>query len=200
MFINFKSSKELVLIRIYEKIYSSDDQEYFFVSEIRQLCADEFSTIFTRKIIADLIHDQTLSAMFFDDDSETGYTITAKGIAAAERYIAKQSADLVAVPAADRMVGLGDNRTDTANLIEALENAADAVRASNTVPEQEKWWIQTHIQSGIDLLKKGKAVTLSAVRSLFLSPLNAAWKAVAEDNLRKAIEIAVKAIRVWIGY
>lgn len=203
MFMNFKSAKELVLTKLYEQIYTSDENEYFFVTEIRSLTRDEFSAIFAKKVIADLVKDQHLEEFYFQDDNENGYTITAKGISAAERIYARaenQPADLVAVPAADRLVTIAHNQPEINVLAEAIDNAAEAVRSSNTVSEDEKSWINSHLRSGAELIRRCKVVSLSAIKSLLLSPLSAALKAVSEEQLKSVLTIAVKAIRNWIGY
>lgn len=203
MFIDFKSAKELVVRRVYEQIYTSDENEYFYPSEIRALCGDKFSTIFVRKIIADLVLEKYLHSYYYEEDNEHGYTITSKGISFAERVLSREAAEeggMVVIPASDRIVPINHNNPDDQAVIDGVEGAVEAVRQSNTVPEAEKGWIKIQLESGLALIKKARQVTLSAIRSMLLEPLSSALKSVSEDHLKTIIQHAITLLRNWLGY
>ena len=203
MFMDFKAAKELVARRVYEQIYTSEEAEHFFATEIWTLCGDQFSTIFVRKIVADLIAERVFEAVFFEQEGEDGFTITSKGIAFAERVINRDESDkagLAMIPASDRVVTINHNGAEEREVIRGVEDAVEAVRQSNTILPADRGWIGSQLESGLGLLKTAKDLTLSAIRSMLLAPLGAALKSVSEEKLKEIIQQAITLLRNWLGF
>ena len=103
------------------------------------------------------------------------------------------------IPASDRLVTVSDNMAGYGEIIGSMESADEVIRGANDLDAEERSWIRIHLELGIALLKKGGKVLHSALKSLLLEPLEAALKDSSQDNLRKAVEVALKALRTYLG-
>lgn len=200
MYKSLSESKEFVIVEFYQYIYNSDDVEWLSLSFIkRDICGNQISTIFLSKIISLLVEEKCLDAM--TEEGEIYYTINSKGILRAEKTVLSLSYPQnqnLGIPASDRIVTIGDNQEVIDSVLADVEAAEEAIRSSNSLPEEQKSWIREHLSVGKSLLKL-KKVSLSAVKSMLLTPLNSAWKYVAEEHSKTIIGKALEALRVWIG-
>ncbi len=102
------------------------------------------------------------------------------------------------IPASDRLVDLGHNRSDVQDAIQKLEDASEVVRKSNSMQSDEKGAIRDQIALGIELLRKPK-VYATAVTALLLKPLYDAYAGIAEESYKVILQAAIAAVRNLIG-
>lgn len=99
------------------------------------------------------------------------------------------------IPTSDGFVTIDHNSQTYTEVSNSLEDASEEIRGSNSLDPEKKHWIKLHLDAGIDLLKKGPALLRSALRSLILQPLEAAFKEVGEEKAKSAIRLAITLIR-----
>jgi predicted transcriptional regulator len=199
VYVSIRAARDIVLRRMYEEVYNNDDAGDFTLTDIKRLCVNEFSLSYLRKVIELLAARALIKST--DDGGGNSYTITPSGISAAERVIAKGDEvawQISSVPAADRLVSIDHNSQTTELAISAVEDAEEAIRASNSLPEAEKAWLREHLSSGVRLMK-GAKITLTAIKALLLSPLYAAYKHTAEEGLRGVLAKALDLVIRWLS-
>jgi len=197
----FKTLEKTVLIGFLQFLHESDQAEYLDFEEIPSHCSLTISRVMLYKVLDSLLKRGWVEN-FVQEAVEDGdlFTLTLKGIEAAERSIA--SLDDVArsistIPAADRVVELSDNQVSEAQ--KKLEEATEVVRSSNQLePEKRAWLIEQF--SFAKLLVGAKKVSTSAFRNLVIEPLYTAWKAVAEDSGKEALLAVVKFFKNLAGW
>lgn len=108
-------------------------------------------------------------------------------------------AEVHSVPASDRLVAVTHNSPEYEDLVQRTETASEAIRSSNSIDEDDRGWIRTHISAGLEFIKN-KKVLAGAVSALLLEPLLSAYDAVAEEPAKQAILTAIQAVRSFFGF
>ncbi|WP_327754417.1 hypothetical protein VVT58_05655 [Sphingobium sp. SJ10-10] len=103
------------------------------------------------------------------------------------------------IPASDRLVTVAHNSPEYEDLVQRTESASEAIRSSNSIDEEERGWIRTHISAGLEFIKNRK-VLAGAVSALLLEPLLSAYDSVAEEPAKQAILTAIQAVRSFFGF
>lgn len=116
-----------------------------------------------------------------------------------DRIERQKDGNEIEIPAADRYVTISDNMPGYGEIVATVEGADEALRGTNDLDANERSWIRLHIEAGLTLLRRGGKVLQSALKSLLLEPLETALKETTQENVKKAIEIALKAIRTYLG-
>ena len=107
--------------------------------------------------------------------------------------------EVPSVPASDRLVTVAHNSPEYEDLVQRTETASEAIRSSNSIDEEERGWIRTHISAGLEFIKN-KKILAGAVSALLLEPLLSAYDAVAEEPAKQAILTAIQAVRSFFGF
>lgn len=102
------------------------------------------------------------------------------------------------VPASDRLVTIDHNSQEYSDLVEKTEAASESIRSSNSIDEDRRGWIRTHLSAGLEFIKNHK-VLAAAASALLLKPLMNAYEAVTEEPAKQAILAAMEAVRAMFG-
>ena len=188
-----------MLIGLLEYYHENDEGEFLTADEIKSICNLTISGIMIFKVLDSLVARKLVEA-HGDNGGDVAFSLTIKGIESAERSAASldvASKAISTIPASDRLVLIDNNSENAA--IEAVDDAIEAIRVSNTVPEDKKGWLRSHLEAG-KLLIRAKKITTTALRSILLQPLYSAWKVVGEDVGKQILMNAIRAIKALAGW
>ena len=171
---SFDEVKRTVIGALYRDLYESDENEFFSLQEIKESTNLQIGLAFLRKAVEALVGELQVKAEFFDDERLERYTLTAKGISAAEKVLkalraGEQRYD--GVPASDRLVTLDDNQRE--EIVSQLTELQLEVKQSNEIGnalQDDKDRITSELESGQRLVAVGR-LRLNALLALLEAPL-----------------------------
>ncbi|MCP8889804.1 hypothetical protein [Sphingomonas faeni] len=103
------------------------------------------------------------------------------------------------IPTAFGTVSLNHNDPKVVSAINLTEQALEAIRASNSISDDDKQTWLSHIDAGLALIKKPK-IYLSAISLLLIQPLYSAYSSILEDSAKPIIAAALHALKTLIGF
>lgn len=109
------------------------------------------------------------------------------------------SSDENRIPASDRFVEFGHNTSGYQEVVSSVEEAVEAIRQSNSLPPDDRSWIQANLEIGLTALRKGGKLLADGVKTFALEPLKAALTGVTEEKLKTVIGLAISTLRNFLG-
>lgn len=202
MIVSFAEARSLVLLALLDRLQNEDVQHWFTAQEIKQSCPNLSGTLASRAA-ADLVEDGLVQRSYssLDDDGTEQFNLSVQGIAAAELVVAGSEINpelLLSGPIADRAIEISE-KTDVDPVIAAIADADETVRGANSIDASVRDWIRENLNAG-KILIATRRITTNAVKSLLLAPLQAAWKAVAEEKGKALILLAIRAVKSLVGW
>lgn len=197
----FAQARNIVLLALYERLHDEDVQHYFDARELKEYAGGLSGAMLTRAARS-LVDDSLVERRWdeHDDDRET-FGLTDFGILAAESLSAgfdEADQEIARIPQSSILLQIS-NDTDLEPAEQAVDQAVEAIRGSNTVEETKRKWIREHLLGGKMLLQT-RVITQSALKALLLEPLQAAWKTIGEEKGKLIMLAAIKAIKALFGW
>jgi hypothetical protein len=201
--ITFGAARNVILMALFDLTHSEDVQEYFSAVELKERRRLEISGVIISRVSHALAEDGLVQVAYDpnDDGDTTKFRITDEGLFQAE-ILSFGSDDF---PFSDsqtknpKEIIVVSESAKSAEVDKNLENSLDQIRKSNSFDKENNDWVLTHLRAGIDLFKLRK-MTAAAVKSLILTPLSTAWKAVAEEKIKALLLYTATLLRNLIGW
>ena len=144
-----------------------------------------------------MIEDELSSkGSFFSNYAELGDTwlFEAGGTAPS----GEQQSQEISVPASERAVSINHNSPEFTEMNKVLKEALDTIKGVNSWNGDDREEAKSHLEMGLQLLRQPK-VYLLAVSALILTPLYAAYNAIAQDAAKSLFIHIIHLVKAFFG-